>query len=77
MGFSHEEDDTPLYCFNAAKLYALGWFSARSQTISTSGTTSYSGNIADLTQDPDAAGSPILFFVSIILKYNSTSISWF
>uniref|UniRef100_A0A7S3VCI6 Peptidase M11 gametolysin domain-containing protein n=1 Tax=Chaetoceros debilis TaxID=122233 RepID=A0A7S3VCI6_9STRA len=69
MGYSFPSGNSPEYCFNAAKLYTLGWFSARSKTISTSGTTSYSGNIADLTQDPDAAGSPILFFLDGTTDY--------
>ena len=71
MGYSFSSDDEPEYCFNAAKLYTLGWFSARSQTISSSGTTSYSGNIADMTQNPDAAGSPILFYVRKVLCFLS------
>ncbi len=61
MGFSYDSSDWPQKCFNAAKMWQLGWFNARSKTLSSSGTTSYSGNIADMTQNPnDSSGSPIV-----------------
>lgn len=61
MGYSYSDDDSPQMCFNAAKMWQLGWFSARSLTLSSSGTLNYIGNLADMTQNPDdTSGPPIV-----------------
>jgi hypothetical protein len=68
MGLSYSRDDEPRMCFNAAKLWQLGWFSSRTIELDASGTTSYSGDIADMTQDPtDSSGKPV------VIKMNTPS----
>lgn len=60
--------NSPRKCFNAAKLWQLGWFSSRSLELDANGTNNYSGDIADMTQEPnDSSGAPI------VIKMNTPS----
>lgn len=59
MGYSYDKSDGPQQCFNAAKMWQLGWFSSRTKQLGASGLRRYSGEIADMT-DTDASGPPIV-----------------
>jgi len=59
MGFSYWEESAPLMCFNAAKLWELGWHSNRHQVVS-SLQPFYIGEIAAFVDDPDIDGPPML-----------------
>eukprot|EP00557_Chaetoceros_sp_GSL56_P002202 CAMPEP_0176500276 /NCGR_PEP_ID=MMETSP0200_2-20121128/13434_1 /TAXON_ID=947934 /ORGANISM="Chaetoceros sp., Strain GSL56" /LENGTH=640 /DNA_ID=CAMNT_0017898871 /DNA_START=1953 /DNA_END=3875 /DNA_ORIENTATION=+ len=59
MGFSYFENSSPRMCFNAAKLWQLGWNSNRHKTVSASDPF-YIGNLAGFTDNPDVDGPPMI-----------------
>jgi hypothetical protein len=59
MGFSYFEQGAPRMCFNAAKLWQLGWNSNRHKTVSALDPF-YIGNLAGFVDDPDIDGPPML-----------------
>jgi len=66
MGYSYSENDT-LLCFNAAKSWQLGWYSARSITIDAFGDRVYEGELAGIVENPFEGNVPIL------IKLNTAS----
>jgi hypothetical protein len=59
MGYSYFEEAGPKMCFNAAKLWQLGWNNNRHLTLSSSN-PNYTGNIAGFIDNPDTPGSPMI-----------------
>lgn len=59
MGYSYFEMSSPRMCFNAAKLWQLGWHSNRHKTISSS-EPFYIGDLAGFVDNPDVPGPPML-----------------
>jgi hypothetical protein len=59
MGYSYFQESGPLMCFNAAKLWQLGWNNNRHFVVSSS-QPSYVGEIAAFVDDPDIDGPPML-----------------
>ena len=59
MGFSYSEEAGPKMCFNAAKLWQLGWNSNRHLSLSSS-EPFYIGDLAGFVDNPDSPGSPMI-----------------
>jgi hypothetical protein len=59
MGYSYFQESGPLMCFNAAKLWQLGWHSNRHGIVSAS-QPNYIGKIAGFVDNPDSDGPPML-----------------
>ena len=59
MGYSYDKEAGPKMCFNAAKLWQLGWNSNRHLSLSSS-EPFYIGDLAGFVDDPDTPGSPMI-----------------
>lgn len=59
MGYSYSEEAGPKMCFNAAKLWQLGWNSNRHLSLSSS-EPFYIGDLAGFVDNPDSPGSPMI-----------------
>jgi len=63
MGYSYSEEAGPKMCFNAAKLWQLGWNSNRHLSLSSS-EPFYKGDLAGIIDNPDSPGSPMIIKIN-------------
>jgi len=59
MGFSFNEDDSPVMCFNAAKSFQLGWYADKAITVSPFD-SSWTGRVMGIADYDNIAGYNVL-----------------